>query len=332
MLRMIILSTILLVLVGCGQSAKNDAGKGENASGIGALAGKVRLDGSSTVFPISEAAAEEFGKVAPRVRVTVGVSGTGGGFKKFLSGETDINDASRPIKTSENDKAKASGLTYLELPIAFDGLSVVVNVKNTFVDYLTVEELNRIWMPGSQIATWQDVRPEWPAETIRLYGPATDSGTFDYFTEVINGKEQASRADFTASEDDNMLVQGISGDVNALGYFGYAYFLENREILRLVPVDGGEGPVMASAETINDGSYQPLSRPIFIYVNAESTKQPQVLAFVEFYLDNAPRFLAEVGYIPLPDRVYQAAKQRVQKLETGSSYHGDTRVADLLAK
>ena len=294
------------------------------------LRGNVRLDGSSTVFPISEAAAEEFGHVEPRVRVTVGVSGTGGGFKKFLASEIDINDASRPIKSSEVETAKTRGVGFIELPIAFDGLSVVINKDNQFVDYLTVEELHRIWMPGSQIATWQDVRPEWPATTIRLYGPGTDSGTFDYFTEVVNGKSQASRSDFTASEDDNMLVQGIAGDVNSMGYFGYAYYIENKEILKLVPIDGGDGPILASPETINNGTYQPLSRPIFLYLNAESVKRPEVAAFVDFYLQNAPQFSAEVGYIPLPDAAYAAAKERVRKLETGTSYHGEAGVADLL--
>ncbi len=296
------------------------------------MRGNVRLDGSSTVFPISEAAAEEFGQVEPRVRVTVGVSGTGGGFKKFLAAEIDINDASRPIKSKEVETAQAKGIGFIELPIAFDGLSIVINKNNDFVDFLTVEELHRIWMPGSQIKTWQDVRPEWPATTIRLYGPGTDSGTFDYFTEVINGKSQASRSDFTASEDDNMLVQGIAGDLNAMGYFGYAYYSENKDILKLVPIDGGDGPVLASPETINNGTYQPLSRPIFLYLNAESVKRPEVAAFVEFYLQNAPLFSAEVGYIPLPDTVYAAAKERVKKLETGTSYHGETGVADLLKK
>jgi len=228
------------------------------------LTGQVSLDGSSTVFPISEAVAEEFLAVAPRVRVPVGVSGTGGGFKKFLAMETDINDASRPIKDSERATAEANGIDFLEIPVAFDGLSVVINPANDWVDSLSVEELQRIWQPGSMVDSWDDVRPEWPAEPLRLYGPGTDSGTFDYFTEAVNGESGASRPDYTASEDDNVLVQGIAGDQFAMGFFGFAYYVENQDKLKVVLIDGGNGPVAPTPTTINDGTYSPLSRPIFI--------------------------------------------------------------------
>lgn len=276
------------------------------------LRGSVSLDGSSTVYPISEAIAEEFLSIAPRVRVTVGVSGTGGGFKKFLSGEIDINDASRTIKESEEAEADASGIDFLEIPVAFDGLSVVVNPNNTWVDSLTVDELQMIWQPGSMVDSWDDIRADWPARPIRLYGPGTDSGTFDYFTEVINGESGASRPDYTASEDDNVLVQGISGDENALGFFGYAYYIENKESLKIVPVDGGSGPVVPTAQTINEGTYSPLSRPVFIYLNAESLSRPEVRSFVDFYIDNAGAIASEVGYIALPTEMYEISKNAVR--------------------
>ena len=285
----------------------------EEAVGQGSeLRGAVSLDGSSTVYPISEAIAEEFLSIAPRVRVTVGVSGTGGGFKKFLSGEIDINDASRTIKESEEAEADASGIDFLEIPVAFDGLSVVVNPNNTWVDSLTVDELQMIWQPGSMVDSWDDIRADWPARPIRLYGPGTDSGTFDYFTEVINGESGASRPDYTASEDDNVLVQGISGDENALGFFGYAYYIENKESLKIVPVDGGSGPVVPTAQTINEGTYSPLSRPVFIYLNAESLSRPEVRSFVDFYIDNAGAIASEVGYIALPTEMYETSKNAVR--------------------
>ncbi|MBN4075024.1 MAG: phosphate ABC transporter substrate-binding protein [SAR86 cluster bacterium] len=272
------------------------------------LSGVVRLDGSSTVFPVSEAVAEEFLAVEPGVRVTVGVSGTGGGFQKFAAGEIDISDASRVIKDSEIEAAQANGIDFLEIPIAYDGLSVIVNKENTWVDYLTVAELNMIWEPGSSVDSWNDVRPEWPDQPLRLYGPGTDSGTFDYFTEVINGESGASRPDYTASEDDNVLVQGISGDVSALGFFGYAYYIANEAVLTLVPIDGGNGPVRPTSTTINDGSYSPLSRPIFIYLSKVSAARPEVRAFVEFYLDQAPALAAEVGYVAMPAAEYQQTR------------------------
>jgi phosphate transport system substrate-binding protein len=284
------------------------------------MKGEVRIDGSSTVYPISEAVAEEFNAQYPRVRVTIGVSGTGGGFKKFTVGETDINDASRPIKGKEIEKAKEEGVGFIELPVAFDGLSVVVNPANDWVDHFTTEELQRIWQPESDVMYWSDVRPEWPREKIKLYGPGTDSGTFDYFTEAINGKSQLCRADFTASEDDNVLVQGIAGDKYALGFFGYAYYIENMDKLKIAPIDGGNGPQIPTDETINNGSYAPLSRPLFIYVADRSADREDIKAFVHFYLDNAPILVGDVGYVALPEKAYQLARQRFDQKITGSVF------------
>jgi phosphate transport system substrate-binding protein len=269
------------------------------------LAGTIEIDGSSTVFPITQAVAEEFQKDHPDVRVNVGVSGTGGGFKRFQVGETDINDASRPIKSSEAETCAANGIEYIEFTIAIDGLAVMVNPQNTWVDYLTVEELNMIWKPDSTVDSWNDVRPEWPDQPIRLYGPDTDSGTFDYFTDVINGDEGVSRSDYTASADDNTLVQGIAGDQNSLGYFGYAYYAENTDKLKIVPIDGGNGPVIPSDATVKTGQYAPLSRPIFIYVNKASLETEIVDSFVTFYMEHAEQLVSEVGYTPQPSSVYQ---------------------------
>lgn len=322
--------SMLVLLTACGGEPDHPGDTGDAEAKAG-LAGKVRLDGSSTVFPISEAVAEEYNSIAPGVRVTVGVSGTGGGFKKLIAGEIDINDASRAIKSSEQEKALASGVEYVEIPVAFDGLSVLVNKRNDWVDHLTVAELGRIWMPGSKVDTWADIREGWPDEEIRLYGPGTDSGTFDYFTKAINGKEQASRADFTASEDDNVLVQGISGDFYSLGYFGYAYYVENKDKLKIVPIDGGDGPVVPTIQTISTGTYKPLSRPIFIYINAASLNNAAVTRFVKFYLDNAGKLAEEVGYIALPAAVYQAARLRVDARVTGSAYGENASLPSLFS-
>jgi phosphate transport system substrate-binding protein len=283
------------------------------SSFAGNLKGTVRIDGSSTVFPITEAVAEEFGKKHRRVRVTVGVSGTGGGFKKFSTGEIDINDASRPIKDSEKKLAKKNGIEYIQLPVAFDGISVVVNRKNTWLDYLTVAELKMIWEPGSQVKTWKDVRASWPDRKIRLYGPGTDSGTFDYFTGAINGKSHASRSDFTKSEDDNVLVQGVAGDRDALGYFGFAYYSGNKDKLKIVPIKNKKAPVSPSLTTINDGSYSPLSRPIYIYVSKKAVQRPEVATFVEFYLKNAGELSKDVGYVPLQKSQYDEGLQKLKR-------------------
>jgi len=290
------------------------------------LSGTVTIDGSSTVFPISEAVAEEFQKKYPKVKVTVGISGTGGGFKKFCNKEIDISDASRPIKDSELEACQKAGREFIELPVAFDGLAVVVNPQNDWVDQLTVEELNLIWKPESQgvITRWNQVRPNWPDAPLNLYGAGTDSGTFDYFTEAINGKAGASRGDYTASEDDNVLVQGVAGDKNALGYFGLAYALENAGRVKIVPIVNPKTgqPVSPDLETVKTGQYQPLSRPLFIYVARDQADRPEVQAFVEFYLDHAAALSQEVGYIPLPDEAYALAKQRFQQRKTGSVFKG----------
>jgi phosphate transport system substrate-binding protein len=271
----------------------------------------VTLDGSSTVFPIAEAVAEEFQIANPEVRVTVGFSGTGGGFERFCAGETDISNASRPIDADEREACAAAGIEFTEIPVAWDGLSVVANPANDFVTCLTVAELRRIWEPGSVVRTWRDVRPEWPAETIRLYGPGTDSGTFDYFTETVNGETGASRPDYQASEDDNILVQGISGDRYALGYFGYAYYTESADRLKLVGVDGGSGCVEPSDATIADGTYAPLSRPIFMYVKHAALARPEVNAFVTFLLTEAGELVPSTGYHPLSAQEYADALARV---------------------
>ncbi|RMG25470.1 MAG: PstS family phosphate ABC transporter substrate-binding protein [Armatimonadetes bacterium] len=307
----------------------------DSGGGSANLSGSIAIDGSSTVFPISEAVAEEFQAKYPNVRVTVGISGTGGGFKKFLNREIDISDASRPIKPSEVELAQKNGVEYIELPIAFDGLSVLVNPQNDWVDHLTVAELKKIWEPGSTVKKWSDIRPNWPNVEIKLYGPGHDSGTFDYFTEAINGKEGAARQDFMASEDDNVLVTGIAGDKYALGFFGYAYYVENKDKLKVVPIDGGDGPVTPSIETIMDGSYKPLSRPIFIYVRADVASRPEIQEFVKFYLTEGKSLVQEVGYIPLTDELYELALKRFQNGVTGSVFHGKgsqpgVRLQDLL--
>ncbi|MCI0441112.1 MAG: PstS family phosphate ABC transporter substrate-binding protein [Chloroflexi bacterium] len=277
------------------------------------LRGTIEIDGSSTVFPVTEAVAEEFRKVHPNVQVNVGVSGTGGGFKRFTEGETQISDASRPIKDSEAQAAAANGIEYIELRVAIDGLSVLVNPQNDFAQCMTVEQLKAIWEPGSTIDSWDDINPAWPANPLRLYGPGTDSGTFDYFTEEIVGEAQASRADYVASEDDNVLVQGIGGDRNALGYFGYAYYVQNPDKLKAVAIDGGSGCVTPTDATIASGEYTPLSRPIFIYVNKDALERPEVKAFVDFYMESGGALSAEVGYIPLAAAIYQENKMMVQQ-------------------
>jgi len=277
----------------------------------GALDGTVEIDGSSTVFPVAEAVAEEFQIMNPSVRVTVGISGTGGGFQRFCAGETDISNASRPISQREVDACAAAGIEYTEVSVAIDGLSVVVNPRNDFVTCLTTGELRDIWQPNSAVTTWRDVRAEWPAEEIRLYGPGTDSGTFDYFTETINGESGASRADFQASEDDNILVQGIAGDQYALGYFGYAYYVENPDRLKIVGVDAGSGCVVPNDATIEDGSYAPLARPLFVYVKHAALAKPAVRAYVDFMLENAAELVPATGYHVLSDQEYAEGMSRI---------------------
>jgi len=276
------------------------------------LSGTIEIDGSSTVYPITEAVAEEFHKLNPQMRINVGISGTGGGFKRFVVGETQISDASRPIKDSEKEQAAKNGVEWIEMPVAYDGLSVMVNPQNTWVTSMTTAELKKIWEPGSTVKRWNQIRSDWPDQPINLYGPGTDSGTFDYFTEAIVGKEDASRPDYTASEDDNILVQGIAGDRNALGYFGYAYYVENKDKLKLVAIDAGKGPVLPSEQTINDGTYAPLSRPIFIYPNKAALARPEVKEFVRFYMTAGPELVSEVGYVPMPSQVYNENLAKLQ--------------------
>ena len=266
----------------------------------------IEIDGSSTVAPVTEAVAEEFRSVAPDVLVNVGISGSGGGFKRFTVGETDISDASRPIREEEAATAAENGIEYYEFLVGLDGLSVMVNQDNDFVDCMTVEQLNMLWKPESTVSKWSDLDPSWPDKKINLYGPGTDSGTFDYFTEEVNGEAKLSRADYTASENDNVLIQGISGDRNALGYFGYAYYAANADKLKLLEIDNGSGCVAPTIETIASGTYSPLSRPLFIYVNKLRAQQrAELRSFVEFYMENGAQLAEEVGYVPLPQARYQ---------------------------
>lgn len=297
---------------------------GTEASAGSDLAGEVKVDGSSTVFPISEAMAEEFMKVNPNVKVTVGVSGTGGGFKKFCAGETDISNASRPIKQEEIDLCQQNGIEYVELPISYDGLSVVVNPQNTFVQCLTVDELKKMWEPAAEgkITNWNQIRPDFPDQKLGLYGAGTDSGTYDYFMDAIVGEEE-SRGDYTASEDDNTIVQGVSADPGAIGFFGFAYFEENADKLKLVEIDSGDGCVLPTAETIQDGSYAPLSRPEFIYIKKTSLDNPAAKAFASFQTDAANKeLISEVGYVPFPDQIYTAVQERLEAGKTGSVFGG----------
>jgi phosphate transport system substrate-binding protein len=277
--------------------------------------GRIQIDGSSTVYPVSQAMAEEFmlGE-GQGTRVTVSQSGTGGGFKRFCAGETEISDASRPIKPSEEETCAANGVEYESFEVSRDGITVVVNPDNTFVSCLTVDELKEIWGPGSEVQMWSDVRSEWPNQEMKLYGPGTDSGTFDYFTEAIMGEEDASRSDYTASEDDNVLVQGVAGDPGGMGYFGYAYYAENTDRLKEVAVDAGSGCVTPTLETIGSGEYSPLARPMFIYVKKSALQRPEVKNFVLFYMQNAPELVPQVGYVQLSGEKYDANIARVQEL------------------
>ncbi len=267
------------------------------------LKGTVKIDGSSTVYPITEAVAEEFNKAAGKIRVTVGISGTGGGFKRFGAGEIDIADASRPIKKAESDMATKASIEAIELPIAYDGLTIVVNPKNTWCKTLTLAQVKKIYSASASAKTWKDVDASWPASAIKVYSPGTDSGTFDYFKEVTVGKDGSIRADMSVSEDDNVLVRGVAGDENAIGFFGCAYYFENKDQVKAVAIDNGAGAVIPTVETIESGSYAPFSRPLLIYVNKASAARPEVAAFVAFYLEHAPELAAEVGYVRLPKEI-----------------------------
>jgi len=290
----------------------------------------VKVDGSSTVYPITEAVAEEFQKAKKNaIKVTVGISGTGGGFKKFCRGETDISDASRPILEKEMADCKAAGIEYYELPVAFDAITVVINPKNNFIKQLSVAELKKIWEPAAQgkVTRWKQVNEAWPDQPMKLFGPGADSGTFDYFTEAVVGRAKSSRGDFTASEDDNVLVQGVARDVNALGYFGFSYYVENKDKLKAVPIVNDKGQaVTPSFDAVVKGTYQPLSRPIFIYVNAKSLAKPEVKEFVQFYMEQGAKLAQEVKYVPLPAQAYKTAWDHVLKNKKGTVFGGVAEV------
>jgi phosphate transport system substrate-binding protein len=291
----------------------------------------IKIDGSSTVFPITEAVAEDFQQSKKgKVRVTVGISGTGGGFKKFCRGETDISNASRPILAREMEECKKTGVQYMELPVAYDALTVVMNPKNTWIKALTVADLKKMWEPAAQakVLKWQQVNAQWPDQPLKLFGPGADSGTFDYFTEAVNGRPKSSRGDFTASEDDNILVQGIARDVNGLGYFGYAYYFENKDKLRAVPIVNPRTnqAVEPSPESVINGTYQPLARPIFIYVNAKALERPEIKEFIQFYMKNAEVLVKEVKYVPLPAKAYTYNGEVVEKKILGTKFGGENKV------
>jgi len=301
----------------------------------------IKIDGSSTVFPISEAFAEEFQiQKRGKVRVTVGVSGTGGGFKKFCRGEIDMSNASRPISAEEMENCRKAGIKYMELPVAFDALTVVVNPANNWIkdNTLTIADLKKMWEPAAQgrIANWKQVRSEWPAERLMLFGPGADSGTFDYFTEAVMGKSKSSRGDYTASEDDNTLVQGVENNKSALGYFGFAYYAAHKDKMTAVRIDGGKGPVAPSVENVINGTYSPLSRPLFVYIRESSMDRPEIKEFVQFMMTEGADLVTEVGYVPLPQKAYQLAWKHYNDKKLGTVFGGVSEVGvtieELLAK
>jgi phosphate transport system substrate-binding protein len=310
-------------LAGCGRSGT------DGTAGTAQPQQVIRVDGSSTVYPITEAVAEEFRRANPGSKVTVGISGTGGGFQKFCRSEIDIADASRPIKPTEVEACAKSGVQFVELPVAYDGLAIVVNPKNTWATSMTVAELKKLWEPAAQgkVTRWNQIRPAWPDREIHLFGAGVDSGTFDYFTEAIVGKEDQSRGDYTSSEDDNIIVQGVAGDELALGYFGFAYYEENQGKLKLLGVDDGDetngsGPIQPSPQTVKDGTYRPLSRPVFIYPTVKALDRSEVLSFIEFFLSKGVPLVREVGYIPLADGEYDLVRKRLAARKTGSMFEG----------
>ena len=309
---MLLTALATIIALASPQSPATDAKK---------ASGPVRLDGSSTVFLISEAAAEEFKKVSPEVRVSVGMSGTGGGFKRFCAGEIDVTAASRPIKPGEVELARKNGIEFVEIPVAFDGLSVVVSKSNTWVTSLTIADLKRIYMDGG-VKTWNELNPAWPNDRIQIFSPGTDSGTFDYFKEAVIGEGGKVRADISVSEDDNVLTRGVSTNKNAIGFFGIAYLIENEATLRGVPIDGGKGPVAPTPETVEDGTYQPLGRPLFFYASKASVAKPQVTAFVDFLIEKAPEFAPEVGYIKLPADLQSLVRANWVARRTGTQFVG----------
>src|SRR5687768_6699909 len=320
--RFIAAALLALIATACGGGGNTPSEQSEG----GGQPALIRVDGSSTVFPITEAVAEEFQRSHPNVQASVGVSGTGGGFQKFCRGETDISDASRPIRPTEIAACKMAGIDYIELPVAYDGLAIVVNPKNTWASTITVEELKRLWAPEAQgkIMRWNQVRPSWPNREMRLFGAGVDSGTYDYFTEAIVGKEGASRGDFTSSEDDNVIVQGVSSDELALGFLPLAYVEANRERLKIVPVDdakanNGAGPITPSSQTVRDGTYQPLSRPLFIYVSRKAVERPEIQQFVDMFFTRTD-LVKEVGYIDLTPQIYELARKHFAERKTGTAF------------
>ena len=321
-INLLLVSTVGLAACGGGATTGNDGNPAASSAVI-------TVDGSSTVYPVTEAVAEEFQKAHPGARITVGISGTGGGVAKFCRDEIDIADASRPIRPVEAEACAKAAVQFIELPVAYDGLAIVVHAKNTWATSMTVAELKTLWEPAAQgkIMRWSDVRSGWPTNEIHLFGAGTDSGTFDYFTEAIVGKEDASRGDYTSSEDDNVIVQGVSGDEYALGYFGYAYYEENKDKLKLVAVDdgndaNGQGPILPSPDSVKNGTYRPLSRPIFIYPKIKALDRPEVASFVEYYLKEGVPLVREVGYIPLTDSEYEMVRNRFTTRKAGSMYDG----------
>jgi phosphate transport system substrate-binding protein len=327
------LLVLLLTLTACSGIESPPPGDASLAH----LSGRIIIDGSSTVYPIAQAIAEEFGYLAGDVQIPVGISGTGGGFTKFCNGESDVTNASRPIKQIEIDACESNGVEFIEVPVAFDGLSVLVHPDNDWLDCLTVEQLRHIWEPEAErvVTNWQDIDPSFPDEQLMLYGPGTDSGTYEYFTQVITGEEGNSRGDFTGSEDDNILIQGVAGNIGALGFFGFAYYVENQERLKLLAIDSGDGCVLPDDDTIADGIYQPLSRPIFMYMNAEDAEREEAIELFEFLLLQGSDIIHDVGYIPFPEHMYDILLDRVVAKRTGSVFaeHVSTsgiRLNDLL--
>jgi phosphate transport system substrate-binding protein len=314
----ILILTLALLAAGCGggrdgdDEAGGDTAATEASGGGSDLSGRIEADGSSTVGPFTTAAAERFQNENSGVQVTVGVSGTGGGFERFCRGETDLSNASRPIKDEEAQLCSDAGIEYTEFQVANDALTVVVNMENDWADCLTVEQLNTIWEPGSKVSNWNQVDPAFPDQQLKLFGAGTDSGTFDYFTDVINGEEGASRSDYAATEDDNVTVTGVSGDKGALGYFGFSYYEENQDTLKALEIDGGEGCVAPSVENAQNGSYAPLSRPLFIYAKNEALGKPEVEAFVRYMIDNATEIAEAAQYVPLTDEQVEQANSDLE--------------------
>jgi phosphate transport system substrate-binding protein len=316
-LLLLLIALLAAVATGCGRERPSDTpAQGETGAGAGGetgafeeqLSGRIRADGSSTVAPFTTLAAERFRSANPDVRISVGVSGTGGGFERFCRGETDLSNASRPIKDEEKAACRRNGVEYVELHVANDALSVVVNPENDWADCLSVQQLRAIWRPGSDVDRWSDVDGDFPDEELRLFGAGTDSGTFDYFTDEINGEEGASRTDYSATEDDNVIVRGVTGEKGGLGYFGFSYYEQNRDQLKALEIDGGDGCVAPSVETVQDGSYKPLSRPLLIYVKQRSFDRFEVEAFVDFLLTNQGQIARGALFVPLTDAQLQKAR------------------------